>query len=100
MNTYNVNIFVNDCCSSKCCTNNVSTTTNLNYNDNFIQLQNCFTLKILSVTESFVIVSISNNNVFFVRQLFPGVCLKLSLPANCACHIISIRVNSIENLDI
>ena len=100
MNRYNVNIFVNDCCSSKSCTNNVSTTTALNYTDNFITLQNCFSLKILSVTDSFVIVVIRNGNMFFVRQLFPGVCLKISLPAICGCHIISIRVNSIENLDI
>lgn len=98
MDTYSVNIFANDCCSTKCHTNNISTTKIFNSASDFICLQNGFYLKILSVTDTFVIVAITNGNIFFVRQLFINVCLKISLPTSCACHILSIKVNSIERI--
>ena len=68
MNNFNVNISVNDCCISKCCTNNICTTK---------------------------IISIENSNIFFVRRAFIGIPIKIRIPNNCSCHIVTILVNSI-----
>lgn len=95
MDTFNVNISVNDCCSSKCCNNNISTTTIITSLTNFIVLQNNYYLKIIAVNDNSVVLSIDNGNIFFVRRAFVGIPIKIRIPNNCSCHIVTIVINSI-----
>ena len=47
------------------------------------------------VNENAVIFSIDNSNIFFVRRAVIGIPIKIRIPNNCACHIITVQINSI-----
>lgn len=95
MDSFNVNITVNDCCFNKCHQSNNSTTKIFTNTNDFIQLQCCYYLKIIAVTSTYILISIDNDVIYFVRRAFIGVPLKLCLPNNCSSHIVTITVNSI-----
>lgn len=95
MNNFNVNISITDCCFNKCHSSSNSTTKIFNSADDFISLQCCYYFKIISVTNSYILISIDNEIIHFVRRVFVGVPIKLCIPNNCSSHIITITVNSI-----
>lgn len=95
MENFSVNISVTDCCFNKCNTTNNSTTQIITITDDFISLQCCYYLKIIAVTNTYVVLSIDNGIIHFVRKAFIGVPLRLCIPNNCSTHIITITVNSI-----
>jgi len=97
MDTFSVNISVNDCCSNKCCTNNMSTTKIITNLTDFIPVQCSYYLKIIAVNDNSVVLSLDNGNVFFVRRAFVGIPIKIRIPNNCSCHIVTIIVNSITS---
>lgn len=95
MENFNVNLTVNDCCYNKChCTTN-STTKIFTSSNDFIELQCCYYLKIIAVSSTYILISIDNGIIHFVRRAFVNVPLKLCIPNNCSTHIITIMVNSI-----
>jgi len=96
MDNFSVNISVNDCCSNKCHTTNNSTTKIFTSLDDFISIQCCYYLKIISVTNTYVVLSIDNSIIYFVRRAYINVPLKICIPNNCSTHIITITINSIE----
>lgn len=96
MDNFNVNITVNDCCFNKCHTSSKSITKIFTTVNDFIELQCCYYLRILTVTNTYILFSIDNNVIHFVRRAFINVPLRLCLPNNCSSHIITITVNSIE----
>lgn len=95
METFTVNISINDCCSNKCRSNNVSTTKIITSTSDFISLQCCYYLKIIAIHSTYIVLSINNENIFFVRKAFVGIPIKICIPNDCACHIITILINSI-----
>jgi len=95
MENFSVNISVTDCCFNKCHTSSNSTTKIITNTDDFISLQCCYYLKIITVTSTYVIISIDNGIIHFVRRIFIGVPVKICIPNNCSSHIITITVNSI-----
>ena len=95
MENFSVNISVNDCCYNKCHSSNNSITKIFTSTDDFISLQCCYYLKILSVTDTYVVLSIDNNIIYFVRRAFINVPIKICIPNNCSTHIVTITVNSI-----
>lgn len=95
MENFSVNISVTDCCFNKCHTSSNSTTKIITSTDDFISLQCCYYLKIITVTSTYVIISIDNGIIHFVRRIFIGVPVKICIPNNCSSHIITITVNSI-----
>jgi len=95
MNDFNVNITINDCCFNKCRCNNNSTTKIFTDADDFIELQCCYYLKIITVTSTYILLSIDNGLIHFVRRAFIGVPLKLCIPGDCSSHVVTITVNSI-----
>ena len=95
MDEFSVNISVNDCCSSKCHTSSNSTTEIFTELSGFISLQHCYYLKLIAVNPTYVVLSIDNGRIFFVRKAFINIPLKLCIPNECASHIITINVNSI-----
>ena len=95
MDNFSVNITVNDCCFNKChCTSN-SITKIFTDTDDIIELQCCYFLKIIAVTSTYILISIDNGIIHFVRRAFIGVPLKLWIPNNCSSHIVTITLNSI-----
>ena len=95
METFNVNISVNDCCVSKCRTSSNSTTTILTSTSDFISIQCCFYLKIIAVHNNYIVFSLDNNSIFFVRKAFVGIPIKICISNKCSSHIVTILVNSI-----
>ena len=95
MEDFNVNLYVNDCCSNKCTKNNNSITKIFTSTDDFIPLQCCYYLKIISVTSTYIILSLDNGVIHFVRKAFIGIPLRICIPNNCSTHVITIMVNSI-----
>ena len=95
MEPFSVNITVNDCCYSKChCTSN-SITNFFTSLDDFIELQCCYYLKVIVVNSTYILISIDNGVIHFVRRAFINVPLKLCIPNNCSTHIVTITINSI-----
>ena len=96
MDNLNINISVSDCYSSKCCTNNNSTTQTFTNLSNFISVQCGYTLKIIAVSDARIVLSVDNGVIFFVREAFIGIPNRIYIPNNCACHIVTIMVNGIN----
>ncbi len=95
MENFTVNISVADCCYNKCHSSSNSTTKIFTDTDDFISLQCCYYLKIMTVTSTYILLSIDNGVIHFVRRAFIGVPVKLCIPNNCSTHIITVTVNSI-----
>ena len=95
MDTFSVNISVHDCCQSKCSNNNISVTKIITSLNDFICLQCNYYLKIITVNENSVVLSLDNGSIFFIRRAFTGIPIKIRLPNNCSCHTITIIINSI-----
>ena len=95
MDTFNVNISVDDCCVSKCNTSNRVTTQIITSLTEFIPIQCNYYLKILSVTSTYVVISIDNTNIYIVRKIYSGIPIKICIPNNCNTHTLTITVNSI-----
>ncbi|MBR5228176.1 MAG: hypothetical protein IKV94_06040 [Clostridia bacterium] len=95
MNNFNVNISVSDCCSSKCCNSNKETTKIITSTADFISLQNCYYIRVLSATSTYVLLEITNGTIHFIRKAFLNIPFNLCLSENCPVHRIIILVNSI-----
>jgi len=95
MNNFTVNISVNDCCSTKCCNSNREITRIITSPNDFIPLQNCYYIRILSVTASYALIEITNGTIHFIRKAFLNIPFNLCLSDNCTTHSIVILVNSI-----
>ncbi len=95
MENFNVNITVNDCCYNKCNVYNNTITKTFNNTQDFIELQCSYYLKIIAVTSTYILFSIDNGVIYFVRRAFIAVPLKICIPNNCSTHIITITLNSI-----
>lgn len=95
MNTFSVNISVSDCCSTKCCNSSRETTRIISSPNDFICLQNCYYIRILSVTASYALIEITNGAIHFIRKAFLNIPFNLCLSDNCTTHNIVVLVNSI-----
>ena len=95
MDNINVNISVLDCCNNKCNSNSMMTTKIFTNTNDFISLFCGFYLKIISVEDGFVVLSIDNSNVFIIRRAFVDIPLKICLSNNGNNHEVTIKVNSI-----
>lgn len=92
---FNINVTVEDCCQSKCCTNSQCTTKIFTNLTDFICLQNGYSFKILSVTDSQIVIDITNDTLHFIRIAYVGIIQKICLPIKCGCHIITFVINSV-----
>ena len=95
MDNFSVNISIDDCLVCKCNTCNKMVTEILSSSDQFIPLQCNFYLKIISVENNSVVISIDNDVLFIVRRLYVGVPIRICIPNNCCKHTLTIIVNSI-----
>ena len=96
MNTdFSVSISICDSCRSKCCNSFRQIERILTSTSDFISLQNSFTLRILSVTSTYIIITITNDEITFVRRLFVRVPILICMPNCSAEHILRIQANSI-----
>ena len=91
---FSVSISICDSCRSKCCNSFRQIERILTSTTDFISLQNCFTLKVLSVTPNYIIISITNGEITFVRRLFVKVPILICMPTCYAEHILRIQANS------
>lgn len=95
MENFSVNITVNDCCYNKCHSSNNSYTKIFTSLNDFLPLRCCYYLKIIAVTSTYVIISIDNSNIYFVRKAFVNIPIRICIPNNCSTHIITVTINSI-----
>lgn len=97
MDTFNVNLLVDECLSCKC--NTCSKTTNkiISSLNEFIALECNYYLKILTVQSTYITISIDNGNFFIVRKIYTNIPIKICIPNNCCTHRLCIQVNSITS---
>lgn len=95
MNDINVNISVNECLICKCQTNSMSTTKIINNTSDFISLFCNYYLKIISVENNFVVISIDNGTIFYVRKAYIDIPSRICLSDGCNRHEVCIKINSI-----
>ncbi len=95
MNDINVVLVVLDKCCCKCCSSINQTEKILTSTNDFITLQDGYTLNLISVNNSFALISIGNGIIHFVRKIYLNVPILICLP-NCNCeHILKIQANSL-----
>ena len=95
MESFNINITLDDCCCNKCNTNNITITRNITSLTDFIPIQNSYNLKIIAVYPTYVVLSVDNGLIHFVRRAYINIPVRICLPNNCACHKLTININSI-----
>lgn len=95
MDNFSVNISINDCLCCKCNTCNKMVTEILTSTEQFIPLQRGFYLKIISVENNSVVISIDNEILYIVRRLYIDVPIRICIPNNCCRHTLTITLNSI-----
>lgn len=95
MNNFYVTISINDCCTTKCCTSNREITRIITSTNDFICLQNCYYIRILSVTETYALIEITNGIIHFIRKAFLNIPFNLCLSDGCNNHNIVVLVNGI-----
>lgn len=94
----NVNVIINilDKCCCKCSSSINQIEKILTSFNDFILLQNYYTLSLKSVNNNFALISIENGVIHFIRKLYLNVPIVLCLP-NCNCqHIIKIEAISLN----
>lgn len=95
MNDINVSLLIKDKCCSKCSSSIRDIERVITSYTEYIALQDCFTLKILSVTANYAVISIDNGTIYFVRKLYVGVPILICLPNTCNTHILQITAKSL-----
>lgn len=96
MDDINVVINILDRCCCKCTSSINQTEKILTSLNDFITLQNCYTLNLVSVNNSFALISIGNGVIHFLRKLYLNVPIVICLP-NCNCqHILKIQATSLS----
>lgn len=95
MDNFSVNISVNDCLCCKCNTCNKMVTEILTSTEQFIPLQCGFYLKLITVDNNSVVISIDNDFLYIIRRLYIGVPIRICIPNNCCKHTLTITLNSI-----
>ena len=95
MENINVNISILDCCTAKCTSNSIMTTKIFTSTNDFVSLFCGFYLKVISVNDGFVVISIDNSNVYVIRRAFVDIPLKICLSSGLVNHELTIKVNSI-----
>lgn len=97
MDNFNVNLTITDICCNKCskCVN--EKTTSIYDSSTLIPLFDGFTLRILSVTPTRVVIEIRKSYVRIIRFTYINSDTNICLPCSDCCqeHILKIRINSI-----
>ena len=96
MGNFSVNISVDNCLCSKCTTCNKMVTEILTNTNQFIPLQCGFYLKLISIEQNSVVISIDNGFLYIVRRIYVGVPIRICIPNKCAKHTLIISLNSIQ----
>ena len=99
MEDFSVNLTVNDCCRNKCNTVSNTTTNIFDSLNNFLSLNDNYYFKLIDVEDTYIVISIDNGSVFFVRKAYINIPIRICLPEDCCCqnHLVTIIVNSITN---
>ena len=95
MENFNVNLTVQDCCFNKCHSNNISTTKIFTNTNDFIPIQCGYYLRILAIHHTYIVLSIDNTIIHFIRKAFAGIPIRICIPNDCSSHTVTILVNSI-----
>lgn len=98
MENFNVNLTITDsCCYNNCKYVNEKATSITNIST-LIPLQDDFSLRITSVTNSKVTFEIKKSYLYFIRFGYINIDTKICLPCGNCCseHLLNIRINSID----
>ena len=96
MDNFNVNLTITDICCTKCskCVN--EKTVSIFDSTTIISLQDGFSLRIISVTNTRVIIEIRKSFVRIIRFAYINTETNICLPCSDCCqeHILRIKINS------
>lgn len=95
MDTFNINLLIDECLSCRCNSCNKTINKIITSLNDFISLECNYYLKILSVQNNYIIISIDNGSFFIVRKIYTSIPVKICIPNNCCAHRLCIKVNSI-----
>ena len=95
MENFSINISVIDCFKTKCQTNSMSTTKIITSLQEYIPLYFDYYLKIISVNSNYVLISIDNGVIFYVRKAYINIPITLCISSGSNSHQVTIQLNSI-----
>lgn len=95
MDSFSATINVNDCCSNNCNSTKRETTKIISNTSQFISLQNCYYIKLLGVTSSYVLIEITNGIIHYIRRAYLNIPINLCLSENCPIHSVTITLTDI-----
>ncbi len=97
MENFNVNLTITDICCNKCCQSINEKTLSIYDIATIISLQDSFSLRILSVTNTRVTIELRSNLVHYVRFTYINSETNICLPCSECCnrHIVKVKINSI-----
>ncbi len=85
----NITLNINDTYCTKCYKNTLEKTETITSTSDSLQLQNNYSLNVISVSNTRFSVIIQNGNCVIIRNILLGVATSILIPSKCS-HIITI----------
>ena len=90
MDTYNVNLTIEDTICDNCCKNTEKKSILITNTTQTISLQNCYILNVISVQNNLFTVLIQNGIQVIVRNIYTSFTTDICLPSQCKRHLLKI----------
>lgn len=90
MDTYNVNLTVEDTLCDNCCKNTEKKNVLITSTSQTVSLQNCYIINVIAATNNMFTVLIQNGIQVIVRNIYTSFTTDICLPSDCKRHLLSI----------
>lgn len=85
----NITLNINDTYCTNCYKNSIEKTETFTTRDQSIELQNNYSLNVISVSDNIFSIIIQNGNCVIIRNILKGIPTSISIPSKCT-HIVTI----------
>lgn len=90
MDTYNVNLTVEDTLINGCCKNTEKKNILITSPSQTVSLQDCYIINVVFITNNMFTVLIQNGIQVIARNIYTSFTTDICLPSNCKQHLLSI----------
>ncbi len=86
----NITLNINDTYCTNCYKNSIEKTETFTTRDQSVELQNNYSLNVISVSDTTFSVIIQNGNCVIIRNILKGISTSILIPSKCT-HIVTIK---------